>query len=193
MEALYQLFTVVVLAAGCLLGIRKGITGQLGSLLGCIFGYCGAVVLWRDLAGWIADTWPANASTPPMPMFLPSVLAVAVIYGGLYLVMSCLGPALRVITLPLGKGPLNKIVGAVWGVMKWAMLLSLFFNVLIGRDHDSPLMTAVRHNDGNIATGVMLIAPAITGTPDCEDLAYAIQLMEAQLFDRNHQHRSIVE
>ena len=171
------MFTVVVLAAGCLLGIRKGITGQLGSLLGCIFGYCGAVVLWRDLAGWIADTWPASASTPPMPMFLPSVLAVAVIYGG----------------LPLGKGPLNKIVGAVWGVMKWAMLLSLFFNVLIGRDHDSPLMTAVRHNDGNIATGVMLIAPAITGTPDCEDLAYAIQLMEAQLFDRNHQHRSIVE
>lgn len=189
MEALYQLLTVVVLAVGCLTGIRRGITGQLGSLLGGIFGFCAAAVLWRDAAAWIAATWPSVAGIPPLPGYLPDALALFAIYGGLFLLFSLLTPALRIIVRPLGSGPLDKVAGAVWGIFKMAMLLSIFFNVLIGRDHTSPLMTAVHHGDGNIATAVMTMAPAMAGMPDCEDLAYAVQLMEARQFDRNHSHR----
>lgn len=189
MEALYQLLTVVVLAVGCLTGIRRGITGQLGSLLGSIFGFCSAAVLWHDVAARIAQTWPSVADIEPLPEYLPYALALFAIYGGFYLLFSLLSPALRIIVKPMGSGPLNKVAGAVWGIFKMAMLLSISFNVLIARDHTSPLMTAVRHGDGNIATGVMVMAPAMTGMPDCEDLAYAIQLMEARQFDRNHRHR----
>lgn len=193
MEVLYQLLTVVALGAGCLIGIRRGITGQLGSLLGAIFGFCAAAILWPDTAAWVAQAWPSTAGMPPLPMYLPDACALALLYGTLYLLLSMLSPALRVIVRPMGSGPLNKIAGAVWGIFKTAMLLSIFFNVLIGRDHASPLMTAVRHSDGNIATGVMTLAPALVGMPDCEDLAYQVQLMEARQFDCNHSRRPNVE
>lgn len=192
MEVLFQLFTLVMLLAGCLSGIRRGITGQLGSLTGTVFGIVASGLLWRDTALWIARTWPLTASRPPVTIFLPAALACALIFFGAYLLLMPLGPALRIIMRPLGKGPLNAVCGAVWGVVKWAVIMSFFFNILIGADHSSSLMTASMHGDGNISTGVLLLAPALTGAPDCDELAYRIQLMEAREFDRNHRHRPVV-
>lgn len=193
MEVLYQLLTVVVLAAGCLSGIRRGVTGQLGSLIGAVFGIGAVGLLYRDVALWIAHTWPWTASELPMTMFLPTALACALTYCGVYLLLLTLSPALRIIMAPLGRGPLNKVCGAVWGVAKWTILLSLLFNVLIGLDHRSALMKAASHNDGNLATAVMWAAPALMGTTDCDELVYRIQLMEAEQFDRNHKRRPGVE
>lgn len=172
-----------------MLGKRRGLTGQLSSILGFLFGIAACALLWHDTAIYISEIWPSTASTPPMTMFLPSALACALIYGVVYMLMLALSPALRIIMMPLGKGPLNSLCGAIWGVAKYTMLLSLLFNVLLGMDQNSSLMKVSRQGDGNLVTGVMLVAPALTGAPDCEELAYRIQLMEAKQFDRNHRYR----
>lgn len=194
MEVMYQLLTVAVLAAGCLSGIRRGITRQMGSLLGASFGTVGAAMIAPQAALWITQRWPELAMQPPMPMFLPLALGVALVYCAIYLLMLCTGSALNSILHPMGKGVFNMILGALWGIAKWAMLLSLFFNILIGYDHNSPLLEASMHGDGNVASAVMLIAPALTGTPDCDELAYSIQMMNAREFDRNHGcHENVIK
>lgn len=193
MEALYQLFTLIVLTAGGIVGKHRGLTGQLGSLLGAVFGIGAAGIMWRETAIRIAEIYPQSAVEPPMTMYLPSALACALLFGAMYVLLLMIGPALRIITRPLGMGVLNMVAGAVWGVAKWVLLLSLFFNVLIGMDHGSPLMKASLQGDGNLASGILLVAPALTGAPDCDELAYRIQLMEARQFDRNHRCRPSVE
>lgn len=186
MEVMYQLLTVVVLAAGCLGGIRRGISGQMASVLGAAFGIGGVAVAGPMVTEWVIRTWPFLATASPLPRYLPEALSSALVYVGIYLLLLSLGPALNIIFRPLGRGAVNMVIGGVWGIAKWAMLLSLLFNVLIGLSHDSSLLKASKQGDGNLASAVMLLAPALTGTCNCDDLAYAIQMEQARAFDRNH-------
>lgn len=193
MEIIYQLFTLAVLTVGCITGEKRGFTGQLASILGIVFGIGASGIMWHDTSLWIADKFPSLANIMPMTMYLPSAVACALLFGGFYLLFMPLEPAFKLILRPLGKGLLNRLAGLVTGVAKYALMLSFLFNMIIGADHQSALMTAALQGDGNIASCILNLAPALTGAPNSDELAYRIQLMEAKEFDRNHRWRQSVE
>ena len=176
---------------GCVSGFRTGLVRQIPSVLGAAFGIVAARTAAPGVAVWIMRTWPELAREP-LPDFLPMALAAGGLYMAFFLMMLCAGPLFEVLLRPLGCGILNSLAGAVWGCLKWLICLSVMFNIAIGIDHDSPLLESSRHGDGNIAAGCMLIAPALLGTDDCDELAYRMQLLDAKKISCNFAGRHYV-
>lgn len=180
MGSMYQLIAIIVVILGILRGFTLGLSRQGASLLGCAIGIIACLVAGPTLAAWIADTFPFTAATDPMPMFLPMALAVAAIYMVCVALFALLSLPLKLILSVFGTGMVNRVVGAVAGMFRYVMFLSVVFNVMAGLDRESPLVKCATHNDANMAQVVCLVAPPLLGSIRIDDLAYAIQLYKAR-------------
>lgn len=177
MIVVYQLLVVAVIILGIHAGIRKGITGQIDALLGLGFGITASRILTPGLSTTIGGILPASQS--PSPGYLPEALASMLIFLLFFGAMACAGPLMRKLLAPLGKGAINIIAGVTVGIMKYVVILSLIYNVVIGLDPGSVLLKSAEGDDGNLAEGILLLAPALTGTDNFEDLLHAAQMREA--------------
>lgn len=186
MNTMYQLIAIIVVIAGILRGFTLGLSRQGASLLGCAIGIIACLVAGPTLAAWIADTFPFTAATDPMPMFLPKALAVAAIYLTCVALFALLSLPLKLILSVFGTGMVNRVMGAVTGLFRYVMILSVIFNVLAGFDRESPLIKCATHSDANLAQVVCLLAPPLLGSVSIDDLAYAIQLHKARSISRNN-------
>lgn len=178
MAALYQILAIAVIAIGVLRGIKRGATGQIDSLLGLGFGLTAARILHEDIAEYIMHQWPEICIAAD-PLFLPEAIGTMMVFAIFYAVMIAIGPLLYRILASLHGGVINIMVGVVIGVAKYVVMLSFVFNILIGINPSSALLKSAEGDDGNLSEGVLLVAPAFTGTQNFEDYAHAIQMAEA--------------
>lgn len=186
MDTMYQLIAIIVVIAGILRGFQLGLSRQGASLLGCVIGILACLVAGDTLATWIAETFPFTAADEPMPMFLPKAIAVAAIYLTCAALFAFLSMPLRLILSVFGTGMINRVIGAVAGMFRYVMILSVVFNVLAGFDRDSPLVRYATGGDANMAQVVCMTAPPLLGSISIEDLAYAIQLYKARNISLNN-------
>jgi uncharacterized membrane protein required for colicin V production len=178
MGVLYQLIVVALLVYGCYRGYVRGITGQTDAMMGMAFGIVGALLLGKDLALYLAERYPATTEGVD-PWFLPGTLATGIIYMLFYGIFMIPGGILRRIMSVFGKGVLNGIAGALVGLTKYAMAVSIAYNIIIGIDNESVLLKYANDNDGNLSEVVMLLSPALLGCESYDTLAHKIQMSEA--------------
>jgi membrane protein required for colicin V production len=113
---------VIVAVAGlfALLGLRKGLVISLATLAGLLLGIWAAIHFSNFFAGLIRDAFHPSAAWLPAIAFTVTFLAVLI---GVYF----LGKALEKLIKLAGMGILNHAGGALLGLAKGVVLLSVVF------------------------------------------------------------------
>ncbi|MBD5171747.1 MAG: CvpA family protein [Bacteroidales bacterium] len=178
MEIIFHLVAIVVVAVSVLLGFRKGLLRQLPSVIALAFGIVATHIFLFPVADAVYSIF-ISVHGKCYENFFCTTIAAALIF---FFVYGVFGSILRFIGKALSKvrtGILDNIVGSLFLLFKWVMMLSLFYNLLMCWQQDSVLLNAMKSDDGNAVEEVMLVAPAVLGSESPEELRHRIQLQEA--------------
>ena len=181
----FYLFLVLAVAFIAIAwGFRRGITGQLASLLGFAFGAVAARVLTPEFTAsfyWVDSFTPA----PEFNEFGRRLVCASIIYSITYFIFSIISKLLRGAMSVFQVGMFNRLLGAFFSLVKNLLWVSIILNFLICFSAESDLMRYERSNDGNLVAAVMELTPAILGCYGGEDFAHFHQLKEAKSISCN--------
>jgi len=146
---------LVVLVASLAIGFRKGIIVQAGSLGGIVLG----VVLCR-LFGIRLAAIIAGAEAPG---YIDSVLANVILFIGGFLSVKLVAHFCKQLTHALALGGLDRLAGALFGLFKWMLVLSILLNlwVMVKPGTDVTAMSTL--GNGHAIEAIMGLAPAVLG------------------------------
>lgn len=192
-EAIYHIIVMGVAVIAVIKGFRVGFTGQVSGVLGFAFGtVCTHVFdsqaeeIVRMCLPWIQDR--AGSA------FIYSVLSAAIVYVSVYLIFRLLTRVLRSAMQVFYVGMLDSLLGAGFCLMKYMLMLSILYNLILCLNPTSRLLRYANADDGNVVECVMLIAPGLLGCGSVEDLSHLLQLREAKKISYNLNSRpSVIE
>lgn len=177
-QSIYILLVVGLGTWGLISGFRRGISGQICSLLGMAFGIvCARALMFeaQDVARSFFPVFKGHTGAD----FIYSTIAAGSIYTIVYVLFVTLTKVLHGALKRLPVGILNSMGGSVVGALKYLIVLSIFFNCIVCLHPASVLVKSSSDSDGNILGGVMDIAPGMLGSLSCTDFALSLQLEEA--------------
>jgi membrane protein required for colicin V production len=110
----------VILLIACVVGFKNGLFVALAGLIGIVAGVYGAVYFSEYAAGYIAGWTDWNEQTVNLAAFAVTFLSIV-------LLISMAGKALTKIADFAALGLVNKLLGAVFNVLKFAFIVSVVF------------------------------------------------------------------
>lgn len=116
---------VVILLFGTINGFIKGLFIEVTTLVGLVLGVYGAIHFSHFLGDFLKDSMTWDESMIQVVSFAGTFLIILI-------ALVLLGKALTKIAETIALGFFNKIVGAVFGLVKYALILSI---VLMVYDH----------------------------------------------------------
>lgn len=149
---LFDLALLAIVACGAWLGWRKGLTGQIASVLGVV----AAVIVCRAFGAQLAEHFTAPGDSAQTRM-LHTVLAYAALACGTYLLVRWLAAMLRQLLRSFHLGIIDRGAGAVFAAFEWLMGLSLALGLWMSVFTDSE----VRSSNGAVAAFVIDLAPTV--------------------------------
>lgn len=179
MTVFCQIVAVAVAVVSVVRGFRLGLVRQTASVLGLAFGVVGTRVLRTAVEDMIDGFLPGLASGWDGP-FIIGTLASALLYSLIFGLLSLGGKPLQWLFRPFGGGAFDAVLGALFGILKSLLVLSLIFNGLLCANPDSRMLDACASDDGNLFEVVALIAPSILGGEDAGELAHRRQIRDAR-------------
>lgn len=181
---MYHLLVIVVALLAVVRGYRRGLTGQVTSVLGLAFGViCTHIFLSgvTDFTSMLTGRESGNSAGE----YLAENLAALLIYCGVYLLFRSITGIVRRAASMLGTSLLDSLLGASFCIFNYLLLLSLVFNVYVGFNPESSLMHDGRSDDGNLVNLVLRIAPATLGSESFEEFSHSMQLRDARKISYN--------
>lgn len=176
---LYQLIVLLTAAAAIILGFRHGLARQTPAAIGVAFGIVSARLLAPGLYGILYGALDMVHGSVAEEYTIDT-LSTAIIFISVYYIF-------KTVTLLVGKvlskGPksiLDNIGGAVFGLFRYLLMLSVAYNTALALWPDCGLMKFAKSDDGNAVEEVMLLSPALLGGQDVVELSHRIQLSEAK-------------
>lgn len=124
-QTLLIIFGLVALYA-VITGFIKGVLAQLGQIVGMIVG----ILASRALAPGIFTMLVTDADAQPASM-ITKVLCYILVYIVAYFAVVLLFKMLRVIVKVASLGVLDRISGSVFKLLKWALIVSLIYNLYV--------------------------------------------------------------
>ncbi len=118
-----DIILIILFAVGAYLGFKKGLILELISILAFILAIIGGFKLLHIGMDYISRIWDGFGS------FLPFV-AFLVIFVLIILVVNTVGTILKKIIDWTPLGVVDNFAGALLGVLKWALAISIVFWVL---------------------------------------------------------------
>ncbi len=183
-EAAYHIIVIVVAVLAVVKGYRSGFTGQVSGILGFAFGTVSAHVFAAEGEEFLRWLFPGIARVFGAA-FIYSVLSAVVIYLIVYYLFKLLTGVLRKAMEVLYVSVLDSIFGSAFCLLKYMLLLSIVYNLILCVNPSSPLMRYANADDGNVVECVMFIAPACLGCGSVDDLHHLMQLREAKRISVN--------
>ncbi len=176
MSAVFQILTVAAAVCAIFAGFRKGFWRQLGSVAGIIAGILADHAFHEPLMRW--NAMPAEAD--PMSQFARGVLISALLFLTFYMAIAfAAGIVTRLMRL-LPSGVLGSIAGSLWCLFKWMFMLSLCMNLYLGFSGNADLLKCGCDGDGNLAGGVLRLAPVFLACDGVGELGHTLQLEDAK-------------
>ena len=117
-----SLLIYIVLGLGAVIGFYQGAFKQIANLLGVLVGIILAATLYKQCGDFLAVKSGASASVAQIAAFVLIVIIVPVLLGILASLLTKLFSTMHL-------GALNRLLGAVIGVVCYGLLLSFAFNV----------------------------------------------------------------
>jgi membrane protein required for colicin V production len=135
-------------------GITKGLIIELGTIVALWLGVWCAMKFSELLSGYARTHWDWTSKYLPVISFCCILLAVLML---VYLIAKLLTRTVKAVAL----GWLNKLLGATFGVMKFALLLSILFFVADAVEKSYPFISSETKTNSLLYKPVAKIAPMI--------------------------------
>lgn len=143
----------VILLIAFVVGFKKGLFVALAGLIGIIAGVYGAVYFSEYAAGYIAGWTDWNEQTVNLTAFAVTFLIIL-------LVISMAGKALTKIADFAALGIINKLLGAVFNVLKFAFIVSVVF-MFVNASPSFSILSEEDREDSVLYAPVSSLAPLV--------------------------------
>ena len=183
-DALFHIIALAVAALGVVRGYRRGLTGMVTSVLGMAFGVVCAHIFCDALGDMLLGVIPPG-DDPVARRYLALNLGCGIVFFSVYFIFRTLTRIIRDAMSSEGNGLLNSLMGTVFCVFNYLLMLSIAFNIGVGLDPSGPLMRFGKADDGNIISAVMWMAPACLGSGSFAEFAHLEQLRDARKISVN--------
>lgn len=156
-----DIIVLIIFVGALILGARKGIILQVGSLGGIVLGViacrlaCGDVAQWLENQGYIG----ADAVSHNMHVVLANVVVFVVVYLGAQLIAHLF----KTITHALALGFVDRLAGAVFSAFKWMLALSLVFNLWLLMSPKTDFASLCPLANGHAIETILALGPCLLG------------------------------
>ncbi|MDR0989581.1 MAG: CvpA family protein [Prevotellaceae bacterium] len=151
-----DIFLLLVILAGGVLGYVKGFIKQFAALLGLVGGLLVARALYAPLARKIGPSLTDSMTVAQVLSFIAIWIAVPLLC---WVVAALFTRMIEIIRL----GWLNRLLGALLGMVKYVLLLSLLICVLEYIDSDSTLIKPSAKRESVLYAPVRSVVDWISG------------------------------
>lgn len=156
-----DILIIAVFIASAVMGFRKGLIGQIGSVAAIIIGILACRMFGPQVTDMIMPG--GDQETNSMPHYCATIMAYAGVYIVAYYAVIIVARMLRTVTHTLLLGPLDSIGGAVVSVIKWFMAVSVAFNLYMAIFPSSDLASKSNLDNGRPVKWIIELAPAAWG------------------------------
>lgn len=122
----FTIFIIILVVVSGFLGWRSGLLRQVGRLVGIIAGIAACRFYGATLVDYFCGEGASVSDT-----VLCTVLCYVLLFVVVYLAALLLARLLRGMLEAVHIGVLNRLAGAVFNIMEWMLLLSLFLNLWV--------------------------------------------------------------
>ncbi len=175
----YMLILIIVFVYAIWRGWRTGLVHQLAGVLGIGFGVVFARMFYAPVGEWLISKYPSLAEGFAAE-YKVQMLSAALIFVAVYAVLSLIAGVLRSAMSLLHVGALNSMAGAAFSLLKWVMIMSIVYNVILAIAPKCSLANYCDDGDGNLVEVVMSAAPALMGTQGPDELDHMRRMDEAK-------------
>ncbi|WP_301706996.1 CvpA family protein [uncultured Duncaniella sp.] len=156
-----DIIILIVFAVSAVMGFRKGLITQVGSVAAIIIGIIACRMFGSQVAGMITPSGGPGVNF--MSNYGASILACCIIYIVAYYCVIIVAKFLKLVTHTLLLGPLDHIAGAVVNILKWFMVMSVALNLYMVVFSGTDINKASRLGDGRLVTWIIDLAPSVWG------------------------------
>lgn len=191
LNIIYLILTITVAIYGIMSGFRRGITGEIASILGFAFGVVATRLLTQE--GLPYFEWVETFSQDPVfSEYSRNLVCAVTIFIAVYFFVYLIGCMLKLFLSWIEKGIINRMAGALFSLVNNLLLLSICFNLALFFIPSSQLLKYERAGDGNLVSAVMAMTPVFLGCYGAEDFAHFNQLKEAKSISCNFNAKETV-
>lgn len=183
-DAAYHILAIIVAVTAIVKGFRSGFTGQVSGVLGFAFGTVCAHVFDTESESLVRGLLPGLSGRVGSE-FAYSVISAALVYAIVFVAFRLFTRILRSAMQVFYVGMLDKLLGAAFCLLKYMLVLSIVYNLILCVNPTSRLLKYATAEDGNIVEVVMMLAPGLLGCDSYEDLSHLLQLREAKKISCN--------
>ena len=145
---LYNLIIFAVAALAVVAGFRRGLSRQIPSAIGIAFGVVCARLLAPGLNQVLYGAFPSVHGQVEQ-RFVYDTISTAIVFFSVYAIfVTVTGFLGRILAEGMGT-ILDNIGGALFGLFKWMLFLSIAYNLLLALNSRSVLLQSARSDDGN--------------------------------------------
>ncbi|MCI9608141.1 MAG: CvpA family protein [Muribaculaceae bacterium] len=155
---------IILFAGGAVLGYKKGAIKQIASFA----AITAAVIACRTSGEWAAQlVVPLLGADDPaassMTVYSAKVLGYGALFGVVWLGVWLIAGFLRKATHAIMLGPLDRVAGSVFLILKWFMVVSLMLNLWKIIAPESPIFSSSKIAGGELLRMIMEMTPWILG------------------------------
>ena len=144
----------VILVYGAIRGLMKGLIVEVASLLALIIGVWGAIHFSHIIGEYLSGKFDWEEKYISLSAFIITFL-------GIVIAISTLGKALTSVASVIALGWLNRLLGAVFGVAKFAFMLSVILMIVLQLNSQFNFIEKKTLKESILFEHVAKIAPAI--------------------------------
>jgi len=143
-----------ILVYGAIKGLMKGLIVEIAGLLALIVGVWGAIHFSEVVGEFLSAKFDWDEKYISLSAFIITFL-------GIVISISTLGKALTSVASVIALGWINKLFGAIFGLAKFAFMLSVILMILIQVNSKFDFMNKNTINESILFDDVSKIAPSI--------------------------------
>lgn len=159
--ALLDIIMLVVLGLAAVWGFYKGVVKQIGAIAAIIIAIIACRTLGAPATEFIFPSVAADYS--PIQYFGARMFVYALVYFVAYYAVIVITHLLQMVLNIVLLGPVDKIAGALFNMLKFCIVLSFILNAFQFFDPSRDLAEASHIAGGELVSFIMAIAPAMVG------------------------------
>ena len=144
----------IILILAAIQGFRKGFIVELASLAALILGIWGAIKFSNWTAGFITRNTGFHSEHLNIIAFVITFIAIVIV---IFVLGKILDNAVKAVAL----GFLNRLAGIIFGVLKTAVILSIFLLLIESVDENVHLLPADQKAESKIYTPMKQLVPTL--------------------------------
>lgn len=125
---------IIPMLWGAYKGFTKGLIVEVASIASLLLGIYGAIHFSGFMAKILADKFGMTSQYTPL-------IAFAIVFLGIVLVVFLIAKLINKLTEKIALGTVNKILGAVFGIAKFTLIMSIVFIIFNKADEKASLIS----------------------------------------------------